>query len=404
MSKVIWILNQTAGKPDSGWGERHYSFAKEWKKKGYVTYIFSGSYNHLFINQPTTEKRIFTNEKVEEGIHFCWVKNPKYKGGGFSKFWSYIVFTVRLFFLNLKELPKPDIIIVSSMPIFPILVGNYFKKKYNSEKLIVEIRDLWPLTPIHLKGYSKKNPLVLILSWLERFAYKKSDEIVSLLPNSDSYINSISKNPKKFHYIPNGINTDLSDLKKNDSSIISKIPKNKFIIGYAGTLGFANAMEYFIKASRVLKENKKIAFVLLGDGVLKPRLQSLLDKAQNNVIFLPKVPKDQVQSVISYFNVCYLSRYKSDLYKYGVSYNKYFDYMLAQKPILESSEYIKDQVELSGCGLIVEPENPKAIVEGILKLYNLSEEERKKIGIKGYDYVLKYHNFHYLSNLYVDIF
>ena len=96
--------------------------------------------------------------------------------------------------------------------------------------------------------------------------------------------------------------------------------------------------------------------------------------------------------------------YKSDLYKYGVSYNKYFDYMLAKKPILESSEHIKDQVEVSGCGIIVAPENPGEIVKGINILFHMSEEEREELGKKGYDYVKKYHNFEYLSNLYLKVF
>ena len=78
--------------------------------------------------------------------------------------------------------------------------------------------------------------------------------------------------------------------------------------------------------------------------------------------------------------------------------------MLAKKPILESSAYIKDQVELSGCGIIVEPESAEAIVKGIETFYNLTLEERKSIGEKGYEFVKKYHNFEYLSSLYLKTF
>ena len=80
MSKnIIWVINQTAGKPDSGWGERHYNFANYWVKKGYEVKIISGSYNHLFINQPKTNGKWFTFEKVAKGIEFCWVKTPVYQ-------------------------------------------------------------------------------------------------------------------------------------------------------------------------------------------------------------------------------------------------------------------------------------------------------------------------------------
>ena len=402
--KIIWVINQTAGTSESGWGERHYFLAKKWKEKGYRVFIFSGTYNHLFSHQPKTNNRKMTIEEIEEGITFCWVKNPVYKDGGFTKFWSNIVFTIRLFFLNLKSIPKPEIILVSSMPIFPIVIGNYFKKKYSCHKLIIEIRDLWPLTPIHLKGYSRSNPLVLILSWFEKYAYRKSDEVVSLLPNAYKHINKITAKPEKFHYIPNGIDPDLVGNETIPDDLLALIPKDKFIIGYTGTLGFANAMEYFVEASKLLKENQEIHFLIVGDGVLKSNLQSLLDVDQKNITFFPKIPKSQVQSILSHVDICYLSRYKSPLYQYGVSYNKYFDYMLARKPILESSEYINDQVESSGCGIIVSPENAEHIVEGIYELKNMSKDERDELGEKGYDYVKKYHNFGHLSTLYLKLF
>ena len=402
--KVIWILNQTAGTLDSGWGERHYFLAKKWKEKGYKTFIFSGSYNHLFINQPITSAKKLTIESVEEDITFCWVKTPKYKDSGFAKFWSNIVYTVRLFFLNLSSLPRPNHIIVSSMPIFPIITGIVFKRRYQAKKLIIEIRDLWPLTPIHLKNYAENHPLVLILSWFEKLAYRKSDFIVSLLPNAYKHIDKISKEPNKFHYIPNGIDEQLIQQEKLSPSVLELIPKNKFIVGYAGTLGFANAMHDFVKASKLMKKNQQIHFLIVGNGIVKKELEEIVDKDQSNITFIPKIPKAQVQHMLSHFDICYLSRFSSPLYKYGVSYNKYFDYMLAQKPILESSEFINDQVEESGCGLIVQPENAEAIEMGIIQLFKTSEQERQKLGMKGYEYVKKYHNFEYLSNLYIKLF
>lgn len=402
MSKTIWIINQTAGNLDSGWGERHYFLSKYWVKKGYKVKIISGSYNHLFINQPKTLNKWFTKETIENNIEFCWVKVPVYKNTGFKKIISNFVYTFRLFFLTTKILEKPDVILVSSMPIFPILNGVFFKKKFKAKKLIFEIRDLWPLTPMYLKGYSKRHPFIIFLSFFEKYAYNKSDEIVSVLPNTSTYINSLIKVNKKVHYIPNGIDENLLKNEKLDKEVLNLIPKDKFIIGYAGTIGLANAMEFFVEASISIK-NSSIHFIIVGDGYLKESLQKKVIKS-TNITFIEKINKAKVQHLISFFDVCYISRYKSKLYHYGVSYNKYFDYMLAKKPILESSEFIRDQVELSGCGIIVKPESTKEIIEGITKLYEMSSAERTILGEKGYDFMKKYHNFYFLSNLYEKIF
>ena len=134
--KIIWVLNMTAGKPDSGWGERHYYFSKFWVKKGYEVKIISGSYNHLFKNQPKIDdKKKFTLEEVEDGITFCWVKIPEYDGGSVFKLWSMIRFAIRTRKLSAELLGQPEHILVSSMPIFPVLTGNYLKKKLKATYL-----------------------------------------------------------------------------------------------------------------------------------------------------------------------------------------------------------------------------------------------------------------------------
>lgn len=402
-NKVIWILNQTAGKPDSGWGERHYNFSKYWIKKGYDVKIISGSYNHLFINQPKTSNRWFTYETVEEGITFCWVKTPKYYNGGWRKFLSNFIFMLKILFLSHHKLGKPTNIIVSSMPIFPILNGYIFKKRFKAQKLFIEIRDLWPLTPIHLKGYATRHPLVKIVGWFEKFGYQKSDVIVSLLPNAHKYIDKISGDPSKFNWISNGIDENLLENEQLPESIINQIPVNKFIVGYTGTMGMANALEYLIEASILIKEKTDVHFVLVGDGYLK---KNLIDQTlgNTNITFIHKINKNQVQNMLKLFDICFIGRNDTKLFDYGVASNKYFDYMLASKPILESSNAIKSPAELSGCGLIVKPESGNAIVEGIYKFQSLTTQQLGNMGTDGCRYVKKYHNFEFLSDKYLKLF
>lgn len=402
--KTIWVLNMTSGKPDSGWGERHYYFSKFWVKKGYDVKIISGSYNHLFKNQPVIDpNKKFTLEKVEDGITFCWVKIPEYDGGSVFKLWSMIRFAIRTRKLSSELLGKPDYILVSSMPIFPVVTGWYLKKKLKAKKMFFEIRDLWPLTPRYLKGYSKWHPIVLVMAWVEKFGYRKADAIVSLLPNANKYIDTISKDPSKYYWIPNGIDEELLEKEVLPEEIVNKIPKDKFVIGYTGTMGMANALEYLIDCSILLKDHSDIHFVMVGDGYLKEELQQKV-AGNDNVTFIGKINKNQVQAMLQLFSVCFVGRNNTPLFDYGVSSNKFFDYMLAQKPVISSSNRIKDPVELSGCGFVVEPESPEAIKDAIIKLQEMSAEERNKIAAKGYEYVKKYHNFDYLSNLYVKLF
>jgi hypothetical protein len=154
-NKNIWIINQFAGTPYNSAGERHYYLSKYWLKKGYKVNIISGSYNHLYKNQPKIENKTFTIERIDDDFNFCWIKIPEFEQKSVFRLWAMIVFAIKAYFTPVEKLNKPDYIVVSSMPIFSVLTGWLLKKKYSSQKFIFEIRDLWPLTPIYLKGYSK---------------------------------------------------------------------------------------------------------------------------------------------------------------------------------------------------------------------------------------------------------
>ncbi|MBF4270251.1 glycosyltransferase, partial [Vibrio anguillarum] len=86
-----------------------------------------------------------------------------------------------------------------------------------------------------------------------------------------------------------------------------QLPKNKFIIGYTGTLGVANALQTLIEAAERLQEYTEIAFVLVGAGKEKAALQSLVaEKQLRNIFFIDPIPKVEIQSILSEFDACYI--------------------------------------------------------------------------------------------------
>jgi len=348
------------------------------------------------------EEHQYNFEEID-GRLFCWIKTPAYNPQSIKRFWAMIIFALKAMFVPVSRAGRPDVVIVSSMPIFPVISGWLIRKRYRARKFIFEIRDLWPLTPIYLMDYSRRHPMIILMSLLERLGYRKADHIVSVLPNSAGYINTISGQPGKFNYIPNGIDVMAPDNETLPEDVAGLIPSGKFIIGYAGTIGLANALEYFADAARILEGNSDLHFVLAGDGYLK---NELIEKTagHRNVTFISKIRKSYMQSLLSHFDLCFIGRKGSPLFDHGVSSNKYFDYMLAAKPILVSSNRIKDPVELSGCGLIVEPDDARAIADGILKMASMTREERETMGRQGRDYVLVHHNFGFLSARYEKLF
>lgn len=392
MSKNIWIINEYAGSPNHGMEYRHYYLSKELTKLGYTVTIVSATYSHLFKKLP---KSGF--EKVD-GVNYLWIRVFNY-GNSHSKkrvlkwFW----FTFKLFFLRFR-LSKPDVILVSPMAPFPIF-PMWLQAKCSKATLIFEVKDIWPLSLIELGSFSANHPFIRFMRMFEKLALKKSHFLVSNLQNYKEHVAN-QRIEKPVHWISNGVDLDeLSAIEPLSEEIRLNIPTSKFIIGYTGTVGIANALDSFCKAATLLKNQESIHFVIVGDGMEKERLVSLYSK-ESNITFIPSIPKKQIQSMLSLFDVCYLGWNDEKLYKFGTSANKLFDYMYSEKPIVNSFSGKGDIVQIAQCGVSVEALNPEAIAKGIEQLYNLEEETRKSMGKRGKEYVLEHFTYEKLAAKY----
>jgi len=402
--KTIWIINEYAGSPYHGMEYRHYYVGRELTKRGYRVYVISASYSHLFSNLPKT-KGTFTLENID-GVNYLWVKVPKYEHSYDKKrVLKWFLFTLKVYFLlPLHKLKKPDVIIVSPMAPFPIIPGYKWAKQFRA-KLIYEVKDIWPLTLIELGGYSPKHPFIKFMELFEKFAYRKADKVVSVLPYAYKHMVKQGLDIEKFRYIPNGICID--DYKTREGvpkELLRVFPKNKFTIIYAGTLGKANALESLIQAANILRNYRSLHFILVGKGTEEKELRSLTKKLRlNNVTFLPPIPKRQIQSLLRISDICYIGLRNRKLFMYGVSPNKLFDYMYAEKPILYAVNSGNNIVAEANCGLSVEAENPQAIAKGILKLYKMSNDERETLGKNGKKYLLKYHTYKSITDKFEEV-
>lgn len=398
-NKRIWIINQYAATPETGQGGRHYYFSKILAKLGYDVYLIVASYTH-FTPEAIEFNGDFKVKDIDKNLHFVWVNVATYNDAhSKQRLINWFTFGWKLTKLD-KTLPKPDIILYSS----PSLVG-YLGAERVAKKLKVplafEVRDIWPLTLCEIGGYSKRHPFIKLLEQIEKRAYKNSEFIISNLKNSYQHMQSLGMDPKKFTWIPNGFMKDIVENSEPlEQKTIDQLPKDKFIVGYAGTFGVANSLDTFINAAAKLKSHTDIAFVLVGKGKLKNELiQQAQDLKLDNVYFVDAIPKIQVQTILQKFDVCYIGLTKDPLFRFGVSPNKLFDYLYSGRPIIyaiDSGQYTP--VTDARAGIQVPPENEEGIVNAVLELYHASPEEREKMGGNGHIEALKSYEFESLTN------
>ena len=404
--KILYI-NHYSGSPKYGMEYRPYYLSKEWVKSGNKVIIIAASFSHLRNKNPELFGQI--KREVIGGVDYVWIKTPKYKGNGIKRIINIYSFVSKLIY-NSKKYSReinPNIVIASSTYLLDIFPA-YLISRFSKAKLIFEVHDLWPLTFMELGGMSKWHPFILFMQVAEDFAYKRADKVVSILPKALDHMVNRGLDIKKFVHIPNGI--DIEEwLSHNDQlpdehrAIIERLKKEgKFLLGYAGSFGIANSLDFLIESAIYLRD-LPLAFILVGKGPEKDKLLRFVERnSLTNVIFLPAVSKYSIPNFLSEMDILYIGWKNSPLYRFGISPNKLFDYMMAAKPIIHAVEAANDPVAESGCGISVSPENPVAIAEAIKKLFFMSAVERKEMGMRGREYVKINHDYKILAKRFLD--
>lgn len=399
----ILIINHYAGSPAYGMEFRPYYMAKEWVKDGHNVLIVGGSYSHLRKQQPKS------GSEVIDGINYYWVKLNTYKGNGVGRIISMGLFVSKLMCVFKKYLNgfKPDMVIASSTYPIDIYPARKIAKQYNS-RLIYEVHDLWPLSPIELGGYSPKHPFIKVMQRAEDYCYKYADGVVCMLPKAESHMRERGLAEGKFYYVPNGIVLDdwinpVAVPEEHQKLLLKLRDEGRFIVGFAGAHGIANSLYVVIDAVSQLNE-QKVALVLVGTGQEKENLIKYVnDKHLVNIYFLPPVNKLAIPSLLKEMDVLYIGLQKQSLFRYGISPNKMFDYMMAEKPIVQAIEAGNNMVEEADCGLKAEPESSESIKDAVLRLKNMTEEQRETMGKNGHAFVLQHHTYQVLSATFMEV-
>lgn len=408
----IWILNHYATPPDTPGITRHYDFGRVLVKNGHKVTVFASGFSHRTRKEERLQgKQSYRKEEID-GVVFLWIRTPPYHGGNdWRRVMNMLSYTLRVIPMGLKLKEKPDAVVASS-PHLLAGVAGWLLAKQKDAPFIFEVRDLWPQTFVDIGGYSNKSLVVMFLRVLEKFLYHRADKIVALLPKASDYITGLGVLADKIAYIPNGVSAELfADtgiaLPEDLNQVIfrEKI-ESKILVGYTGAHGIANALDTIIEAAKRLQDKgiDKIHFLLVGEGPDKARLVLYANSLSlRNVTFSNPIPKSSIPALLKHLDITLINLKLSKLYSYGVSLNKIFDYMISSKPIIIGINSENNPVAEAGCGIIVPPENPAAMAEAIVSLYEAGEQVRHVMGIKGYEYAMKYHSVPLLAGQLLEI-
>lgn len=393
----ILLINHYAGSPKHGMEYRPYYLAREWVRLGHQVLILAASHSHVRSTQPPGAG----NERID-GVNYAWYATPEYSGNGLGRvrnIWSFCSQVWKDADI-LAEGFEPDVVIGSSTYPMDMWVARRVARKAKA-KLVYEVHDLWPLSPIELSGMSPHHPFAMLCQRAENGAYRDADVVVSMLPKVHQHMAAHGLDLKKLCIVPNGITLD--EWESPPAALPAeltdyfKAQHGRTVVGYAGSHGLPNALDVLLDAARLLK-GEPVSIVMVGGGHEKARLaQRVKDEALANVTMFDPIPKAQIPALLARFDIAYIGWQRTPIYRFGIAPNKLMDYMMAERAVLHSVEAGNDPVAEAQAGLTVPPEEAQAVADGVRRLAALTPDERAAMGRRGRAFVLAEHTYPVLA-------
>lgn len=382
----IWLINNYTMLPEHGPMTRQYYFAKELSARGHEVTVFAGSHIHNSDIQLVEGERW----KIWQEQPFRWVyvhtlaygKSRKKQILSMFQFYRNTAIAAQYF---RKQYGTPDVILGSSAHPLTALLAVRLGQKYRC-KSIAEIRDLWPESIVAFGIAGPHNPAVLALRRLEKWIYKKADAVVFTMEGAYDYIveqgwgKEIPRS--KVHHINNGVDLELFDYNKEHfrAEDPDLDDPNIFKVIYTGSVRRVNNLGLLVDAAKCIKD-PRVKLLIWGDGDEREALERRVrDEKISNVVFKGKVEKKYIPSIVRRADLNLVHWEQAPLLKYGVSYNKLFDYMAAGRPIFSTVCPGYSIWEKYDCGRDTEDTRPEPLARELEKMAALPPEELSRLG------------------------
>lgn len=406
----ILYLNHYAGSPQHGMEYRPYYLAREWVRGGHEVQMIAASYSHVRARQPDMGEGASRDEAID-GIGYRWLAAPPYAGNGVGRVRNIATFLGRVWRESARWADwRPDAVIASSTYPMDIWVARRIARRARA-KLVYEVHDLWPASPVELSGMSPRHPFIMMCQKAENDAYRDADVVVSMLPKVAGHMAEHGLDLSRLHIVPNGIALDEWEgvegvaqrlAPELAAHLESLRAAGRTVVGYAGSHGLPNALDTLLDAAALLRETK-LSFVLVGNGHEKERLAARVrDERLTNVAMFAPVPKAQIPGLLAAFDIAYIGWQRVPIYRFGIAPNKLMDYMMARRAVLHSVEAGNDPVAEAGCGLTVQPESAQGVADGLMRLAACPPAERAVMGERGRAFVLANHTYPVLAQRFLE--
>ncbi len=372
---------------------RTFEHCREWVKAGHQVTVITGAPNFPKGQVFDGYRNRLWQQEIVAGIRVIRVWTYITANEGFSKrtldYLSYM-FTGFLASLFVRRVD----LLVGTSPQFFTVCAAYASSLIKRVPWVFELRDIWPES-IRVVGAMKQSKVLDLLEKVELFLYRKASAIVSVTHAFRTSLMQRGVSGDKIRVVTNGVDISRFSPRDKDIELMHQHRlQGKFVAGYIGTHGLAHSLDTLLDAAKALKaahDGDRFRIILLGDGANKASLRQRAEtEGLDNVIFVDSVSKDQVVRYWSLLDVSIIHLKKDELFTTVIP-SKLFECMGMAIPVLHGVQgESAGIVERENVGLLFEPENAEALINGLRRLADCSELHARfkangPVGAKRYD-------------------
>lgn len=278
---------------------------------------------------------------------------------------------------------RPDILVSFSPPL-PLGLSAWLLSRLWRVPWVLQIEDLFPEAAVET-GILRNRPAIAFFRAMALFLYNHASHISVIAESFRQNLLRKGVPAERITLIPVWADPDLvRPLNRENRFRREHDLVGKFVIMYAGNLGFTSCMEDVLEAAELLKEDAKIRFVIIGEGVKRAELEGWArNKKLENILFLPYQPRGIFPEMMAAADLSLVTLNSSSSLSSLPS--KTFNIMASARPILAiapAESEIAQIVEEAECGLAIPPEHAELLAQAIRKL-RYQDQRMAEIGQNG---------------------
>jgi colanic acid biosynthesis glycosyl transferase WcaI len=312
---------------------------------------------------------------------------PRGDGGSLRLALNYLSFAASATFTGLANI-RGDfdcIFVYAPSPITACLPALAIGRKTGAP-VVLWVQDLWPESVTAASNAKSLRHAMPLLNGLVRSIYRGCARILIQSRAFRPSIESFAIPPERIAYLPQSVD-DLFQQVPAAEEAPAALQEPGFKIVFAGNIGQAQGFETLVEAAERLR-NTPVRWIILGDGRRREWLSGEIRrrKLERQIALPGAFPETAMPGFFAHADALLVMLRDEPIFALTIP-TKVQAYLACGKPIIAALRGEGARVvEESEAGVTAEPGNPESLAAAVLRLMQMTPEERAKMGARGLAY------------------